>query len=56
MKLKSIAECGHWDLAPGKYPNSTIKNKVNKPKRHSILLDPSDREKFVAWSKGVKVG
>lgn len=52
MKLKSILECGHWDLAPGVYPNSMIKTKKNKPKRHSPLLHPDDRERFISWSKG----
>jgi len=51
MKLRLIAEIGHWDLAPGKYPNSMLKDKPKKPKRHSFLLDPSDREKFIEWSK-----
>ena len=48
MKLKSIAE-GHWTLAPGKYPNAIIKNIPNKPKRHSPLIEPSDRDKFIKW-------
>jgi len=52
MKLKNILECGHWDLAPGAYPNSMIKTKKGKPKRHSPLLYPNDRQRFMAWGKG----
>lgn len=48
MKLKFIAE-GYWTLAPGKYPNSILKVTPNKPKRHSPLIKPSDREKFIRW-------
>lgn len=48
MKL-SIIEQGHWTVVPN-YPNSLVKSK--KKERLSFLLDPSDRDKFIRWSKG----
>ena len=55
MKLKQINE-GFWTLPPGDYPNSLIKSipkakdtKEGKPKRHSMLLHPDDRERFIKW-------
>lgn len=50
MKL-SIIEQGHWTVVPN-YPGSMI-NKKSK-ERLSFLLDPSDRDKFINWSKGKK--
>lgn len=54
MKLNILYECGHWTLIPGVYPNSTIKTKKDKSKRHSPLLYPDDREKFIEWSEDDK--
>jgi hypothetical protein len=48
MKLRRISE-GHWMLAPGKYPGSMLKKIPGKPKRHSFLLHPKDRGKFIKW-------
>lgn len=55
MKLRQILE-GHWTLAPGDYPNSVLSTipvakdtKEGKPKRHSPLLHPTDRERFIKW-------
>lgn len=53
MKLQQIAE-GFWTLAPGKYPNSLVKDIPDKPQRHSPLLHPSDRTKFINWGKRKK--
>ncbi len=50
MKL-SIIEQGHWEVVPN-YPNATIKSKSKK--RLSFLVDPSDRDRFINWSKGKK--
>ena len=50
MKLSWINE-NHWTLAPGKYPGSMVKDIPDKPKRHSFLLHPDDREKFIKWGK-----
>jgi len=51
-----------WTLAPeagrGDYPNATIKSipkatdtGEGKPRRHSMLLHPSDRERFMGWGR-----
>ncbi len=55
MKLRQISE-GHWTLAPGEYSNSILNSipvakdtKEGKPKRHSPLLHPNDRERFIKW-------
>ncbi len=55
MKLRQISE-GHWTLAPGSYPNSILDDipvakdtKEGKPERHSPLLHPKDRERFMRW-------
>jgi hypothetical protein len=52
MKLRQISE-GHWTSAPGEYPNSTLDSipvaKEGKPKRHSPLIHPDDRERFIKW-------
>ena len=55
MRLCQINE-GFWTLAPGNYPNSILKSipkakdtKEGKPKRHSPLLHPDDRDHFVKW-------
>lgn len=55
MKLSFILE-GHWDLAPGKYPGliPSLRGKVKPSKRHSFLLHPDDRDRFIKWSKGGK--
>jgi hypothetical protein len=53
MKLRQILE-GHWTLAPGEYPNSMVKSIPDKPERHSPLLHPSDREKFIKWGQRKK--
>lgn len=55
MKLDMIYE-GHWVLSPDKYPGliPSLKGKIKRPKRHSFLLYPDDRERFIAWSKGNK--
>lgn len=50
MKL-SIIEQGHWVVVPN-YPNSMVKNVPKE--RLSFLLDPSDRDNFLNWSKGKK--
>lgn len=43
-------------MAPGHYPNSVLDTipvakdtKEGKPKRHSPLLHPNDRERFIQW-------
>lgn len=56
MRLRMINNVklleGHWAVAPGKYPNSIVKGKkVKKAKRHSFLVDPDDRGRFLKWSK-----
>jgi hypothetical protein len=58
VKLKQIIE-GFWTIAPGDYPNSLIKTvlkakdtKEGKPKRHSPLLHPNDRDRFIKWGFG----
>lgn len=55
MKLRSIAE-GFWTLPPGKYPNSLVKSipkaddtGEEQAQRHSPLLHPNDRERFIRW-------
>ncbi len=55
MRLQQILE-GFWTLPPGNYPNSIIKSipiakdtKEGKAKRHSSLLHPDDRDKFIRW-------
>lgn len=55
MKLCQISE-GHWTLAPGHYPNSMLDavpvardTKEGKPTRHSPLLHPKDRDRFIKW-------
>lgn len=50
MKLR-IIEQGHWTVVPN-YPNSIIKK--DSKERLSFLLDPSDRDSFLNWSKGSK--
>lgn len=50
MRLAHITE-GHWEIAPGKYPGSMYKGS-KKPKRHSFLLHPDDRERF---AKNMKI-
>lgn len=57
MKLRQISE-GHWTLAPGSYPNSMLDTvpvakdtKEGKPTRHSPLLHPKDRERFIKWGQ-----
>ena len=44
MKL-NIIEAGHWEVAQIPYPNKIVKTK-NKKRALSMLLHPSDREKF----------
>jgi hypothetical protein len=53
MKLRTIKE-GHWDLSPDDYPGliPSLRGKFKRPKRHSFLLNPDDRERFINWSKG----
>ena len=46
MKINNIAE-GHWTISPGRYPGTLYKGK-KKPKRHSFLLNPDDRERFAS--------
>ncbi len=60
MKLHQISE-GFWTLAPGNYPNSMLKTipkakdtKEGKPQRHSMLLHPQDRERFIKWGSKEK--
>lgn len=48
MKLQYILEAGHWEVAPGNYPNSIAKQKKG---RMSFLVHPSDRERFINWGK-----
>jgi hypothetical protein len=55
MKLRQISE-GFWTLAPGDYSNSLVKSipkakdtGEGKPRRHSPLLHPDDRDRFVRW-------
>ena len=56
MRLHNIANCrfiglneGHWQVAPGEYPGMipSLKGKVKKAKRHSFLVNPEDRERFL---------
>lgn len=52
MKLR-LLEQGHWRIVPN-YPNSIVQTKSKE--RLSFLLDPSDRDKFINWSKGKRNG
>jgi hypothetical protein len=46
MKLQYILEAGHWEVAPGDYPNCMTKQ---KPGRMSMLTDPKDRDRLINW-------
>lgn len=56
INIRCIRE-GHWVVAPGDYPGfiPSLKGKVKKANRHSFLLHPDDRSRFIKWS-GVKGG
>ena len=47
MKLTYLYE-GHWKLGPDKAPYIDPKSKAKgKAKRHTILKNPDDRERFL---------
>jgi hypothetical protein len=51
MKLQYILEAGHWEVAPGNYPNCITKQKKG---RMSLLVHPKDRDKFINWGRKSK--
>ncbi len=53
MKLSAILETGHWAVLGGDYPGRWGK-KPSRQERPSMLLHPSDRERFINWGYSKK--
>ena len=53
MKLNTIREAGHWEVANIDYPNSLAKPKKNQKRPLSFYLHPEDRDNFF---KGIPMG